>query len=571
MRTSTLRRIVTPLLVIAFFATPTLSASAQWQDEHIQSFSAEVVVHPDATFSVVEMIAYDFGENERHGIFRIIPLKNESGRIRLSDITVTDETGTPVPFVREGDRSEEYLRIGDPDVTVHGVHRYRISYTVQGGVRYFADFDEVYWNVTGNGWDVPIDAASAVVRVPPSIPQEKIEAACYRGFAGVTDACVEKSIAQTGVDTAISFKDSFLGANEGLTVAVGFPKGVVAEPTKAERLLSGLFSLWFVPIPFLVALFWFRRNVAYAVHRFRFYRHNTIIPEYDPGDADPLEAAGILRGMIGGKELSAEIISLAVRGYLTIQNVDDEYVFTPTDKDRADISLYDLKLLEGISHKSESDLLYAFAPLAGEITQLAAQSLHIRNYTEAAPRSIGKNPVIIFLAFFFSVNPGIFIWIFVGYELGFIFSVSCLLIGILSLSVGPRPARLTQKGLEAERKLLGLRQYIEVGEKDRIAFHSAPEKRPELFETLLPYAMVFGFEKEWAKQFADIYTHSPSWYSSSSHDTFSAVAFGSAMHDFSSSVGKTVSTLPSSSGGSSGSSGGGSSGGGGGGGGGGSW
>ena len=111
---------------------------------------------------------------------------------------------------------------------------------------------------------------------------------------------------------------------------------------------------------------------------------------------------------------------------------------------------------------------------------------------------------------------------------------------------------------------MGLKDYINVAEKDRIAFHNAPEKNPELFEKLLPFAMALGVEKKWAEQFEGIYTQEPNWYHGGIYGAhFSATSFGSSLSNFSTSSGSTLS--------SSSSGGGGGVGGGGGGGGGGSW
>ena len=131
---------------------------------------------------------------------------------------------------------------------------------------------------------------------------------------------------------------------------------------------------------------------------------------------------------------------------------------------------------------------------------------------------------------------------------------------ILLVGAFVMPAK-TLKGVHVKEHMHGLKDYINVAEKDRIAFHDAPEKSSELFQALLPYAIVFGLEKKWAKEFENIHMEDPAWYSGGSYGTFSPTSFVSDMRSFS--------TFMSSSSGASG--GGGVSGGGGGGGGGGSW
>jgi len=123
------------------------------------------------------------------------------------------------------------------------------------------------------------------------------------------------------------------------------------------------------------------------------------------------------------------------------------------------------------------------------------------------------------------------------------------------------------KGVETKEYLLGLKEYLQIAEKDRLLFQNAPDKKPETFEKLLPYAMVLGVANIWAKEFADIYTSPPNWYTSTNAAAFNAITFNSSLTHFAALTSAVAAS--SSSGGGSG--GGGFSGGGGGGGGGGGW
>jgi uncharacterized membrane protein len=115
---------------------------------------------------------------------------------------------------------------------------------------------------------------------------------------------------------------------------------------------------------------------------------------------------------------------------------------------------------------------------------------------------------------------------------------------------------------------LGLKWYLQIAEKDRLAFHNAPEKKPEIFEALLPYAMVLGVDRAWAKEFEDIYTTPPSWYEGYpvTSGVFNVVAFNQSLSSFGAATTTSMATSPG-----GGSGGGGFAGGGGGGGGGGGW
>jgi uncharacterized membrane protein len=142
--------------------------------------------------------------------------------------------------------------------------------------------------------------------------------------------------------------------------------------------------------------------------------------------------------------------------------------------------------------------------------------------------------------------------------------------GLIIAGFGFLMPNRTIKGVETRALILGLKEYLNTAEKDRLEFHNAPEKKPEVFEKLLPFAIALKVDKAWAKQFENIYKTNPSWYSDSSGHAFNAYFLSSSLGDFSSSLNSAVaSTTASASSGGSGFSGGG--GGGFGGGGGGSW
>jgi uncharacterized membrane protein len=126
------------------------------------------------------------------------------------------------------------------------------------------------------------------------------------------------------------------------------------------------------------------------------------------------------------------------------------------------------------------------------------------------------------------------------------------------------PAK-TGQGVLVHEKIEGFRRYLSVAEKDRLEFHNAPEKTPELFDRFLPYAIALGVEDKWAEQFKDLELPERDWYTGSPGTAFTAAALVSDLSSFTGDV--SAAAAPKS----SGSSGGGFSGGGFGGGGGGSW
>ena len=369
-----------------------------------------------------------------------------------------------------------------------------------------------------------------------------------------------------------------------MTVAVGFPKGIVALVGTVPPPWMHYLGYWYFFVPFIVGFLVYRKRIMYVLRRHAYYKNVPIIPEYDAGTLTPLEAGVLVRGAPRNEDLSAELIWLAIAGYMRIvKNGDNNYEFIDTGKDRSELSSFNKTLLEGVVGKTSGDLLLTFYITAELIKEEIVESLTKKGYLEdtlkngsAKNRLPSNRKGIIFICLFLAVNPGVFIWILLGVKFGAAFSLSMVMLGLFAAVLGAG-ARLTLAGLEKERMLKGLKEYIDAAEDERIKFHNAPAKSPEVFEKLLPFAMIFGLEKEWAKEFEGVYTTPPSWYtdtygvSNFSH-SFTALSFTTDISSFSTQASYALTSAPAgSSGGSSGSSGGGSSGGGGGGGGGGSW
>src|SRR3989344_3013871 len=246
---------------LAFALSPTLlnkpayAQSAPSIVEVIDSFHSDIVVNSDGTVNVTEIIHYYFPFS-RHGIFREIPLTktNQDGkdfRMLASEISVTDELGRPYMFQDNSTSAEINLKVGDPNATITGTHVYVIKYTLSGALTYFTDHDEIYWNVTGNGWEVPIYESSATVILPDS---ERLDSAvsgiCYIGTLGSTERYCDITLPARN---ALEFKSPRqLEPGEGLTIVESFPTRIV-EVLEPVRDFS---SLWETIIG--IFIFYFR-------------------------------------------------------------------------------------------------------------------------------------------------------------------------------------------------------------------------------------------------------------------------------------------------------------------------
>ncbi len=308
----------------------------------------------------------------------------------------------------------------------------------------------------------------------------------------------------------------------------------------------------------------------------------TVIPQFEaPNNLTPAEVGTILDEKADNKDITANIINLAVSGYIKIIRKEKEkfmsksvdYVLEKL-KEGTDLKNFDKKLMKYLFSSGKNSVKLSEISqnsLVGidEIKKEIYSSVLNKGYFHGNPNAIrGKYLLLGAATVIFGFIAGS--WMESSFAIAG-FAISGVIISLFSYVM---PAK-TLEGVETIGYILGLKLYMEVAEKDRMNFHNAPEKNPEHFEKLLPYAIVLGVEKKWAKQFEGIYNKQPDWYSDSSGGAFNALIFASSLNSFSNSANyylsnASYSSMSSASHGGSGFSGGGS-GGGFGGGGGGSW
>lgn len=556
-----------------FFLVAILLFAGAAHAEEIQNFTSEFEVKKDGTVLVKETIVYDFGAEERHGIFRTMLKEHPQPRTvwykeRYIDINVLEvlQDGASANYeVSEGGGSVK-VKIGDADTTISGVHTYTVMYLLSGALSYGPEGTEFYYDVTGTDWEVNIQRATALVRAEESsmlLPR----AACYEGAFGSTESCDD--IATTS--DAVAFSSIKLQAYEGITIAQAL------DPATVEVLIVERTMPWLL---FVSMLLLFLLGASVYVYRFknRFNPHAAIIAEYEPyPEVLPMYTGVLFDGQLDPKDVTAGLVYLAEQGFIKIKKTERKVVFF------FEVDDYELTLQRPITEvptsflKTVVELLFTSGG-TGEMVALSsikkdqskqranqlklqklrdslAKDLKARGFYEGLPKkgymyiSGGAllATVIAWLAFQTDVASG--------------FTIITGFILLMLLIIGHR--RRTEKGFAALNHLQGFKDFLSVTDAERFKFHNAPSKSPEQFMAFLPYAIAFGVEREWSEVFKDITIPTPDWYDGGSAAAFSATALS---HDIG-----AFSTSFASSSGSSGSSGGGSSGGGGGGGGGGSW
>ncbi|HBE89750.1 MAG: hypothetical protein A3E37_02525 [Candidatus Andersenbacteria bacterium RIFCSPHIGHO2_12_FULL_46_9] len=570
------------LLFLGILYLGAVNSKEVFASEKIDNFTVNIAINEDATIDVEETIRYDFGTDERHGIYREIPYKyqarggNYSLDISDLDVTIGDEQDY-VPFEVSRAGGNLVIKIGDPDAYVTGVNTYTINYKVAGAMNFFESHDELYWNVTGNGWVVPMQNIIARIKLPAEVSQDNLRLACFAGTVGSTASCNDLFYAEDNVRSGEAlFSQDSLSQGEGLTIVVGVPKGLIIAPTWADKMVKVTRDNWIVVLPFISL------GILYSIWR-KYGRdpkgRGAIPAQYDPPEGlSPAQAGTILDERTDQTDLTADIVHMAVNGYLKIRRIEVDKLFGKNidyelikvkEADRLLTSpekeLYKSLFGENKERVKVSDLKNKFYKDWEKVKKVTYESVVELGYFPRNPNTVRAIYILIGIVLGGGVS-------FLSASLlGSIGVVSAIISGLVIVIFGLLMPVKTIKGVLTKEYILGLKRYISIAEKERIKFHNAPEKNPELFDRLLPFAMMLGVEKEWAKQFADIYKQSPSWYEGLAGTHFNAAILASSLGDFSTTAQSTLTSRPSSaSGGGSGFSGGGS-GGGFGGGGGGSW
>jgi uncharacterized membrane protein YgcG len=316
-------------LVFALLLLLGLSGGALAREE-IRNFSVDIDVRADAAIEVTETITVNAeGYDIRRGIYRDIPLRvlDDWGLWSSNgfDLIEVLHNGQPSPYNTEWQGRFFRILIGDADVYIpDGEHTYTIRYVTTRQLRFFEDYDELYWNATGSFWSFPILAADAVVHLPDGARAELLDA--YTGGFGETGKDFKAS-GEASSDVRFELTQP-LGPEQGMTIAVGFTKGVVV-PDEAGALSAigdnvGIFLLilgWLgVPVYFLYAWNKVGRDPPSP----------PVIPLFHP--PEKLSPAALsfahFNGFKSGKKgivlpFIAALLSLGVKGFLRIDEDTD--------------------------------------------------------------------------------------------------------------------------------------------------------------------------------------------------------------------------------------------------------
>jgi len=539
--------------------------------ERILDFHSAITVDADASMRVSETIRVNAeGDRIRHGVYRDFPTdyRDRAGNRVHVDFRVTSlsRDGAPEPYHTEAQGNGVRVYFGAKETTLNpGEHAYELQYTTTRQLGFFADHDELYWNVTGNGWDFAIDAAGADVTLPGSIEPAALHVEAYTGMQGAKGGDYRAQV--SGPSHAQFRATRRLAPSEGLTIVVTFPKGIVAAPTGADSarwFLSDNAGVLIGGIGLVLAWLYYLRQWLRVG---RDPRPGVIIPQYEAPDGfSPGSLRHIERMKYDDRCFAADIVDLAVHGALRIRQDGSTFSLLRNSGEHHGLPDVETTLLEATlgarqelplqqsehavigaarsQHKNRLDqqnrkryfqtnsvlvvpgvLLCVLALVAGVfahgVSGVAAGSgfllLWLSGWTFGVVallggvvrawrqgRGVGARAGAMFMT--------VFAVPFVAGELfgiGAFFLISGVGFGLTVVALVATNVAFyywlkapTVEGRKVLDHIAGLRLYLGVAERDELARQHAPPMSAGEFQKFLPYALALGVEQTWADRFA---------------------------------------------------------------------
>ena len=562
-----MRRVFAALLLLLLAAWPAAA------EEVIRNFISDVTVNADGSIDVRETITVRAEGNEiRRGILRDFPTTytdNNGVQMRVGfDVLSVQRDGNSESYSVESISNGKRIRIGNKDVFLdRGDHTYEISYHATRLIGFFGDYDEIYWNVTGNGWTFPIERASTIIRLPES--GRVGQYAIYTGFQGEGGSDARVMVASGNRFEVETMRR--LEPGEGFTVAVAFQKGVVAPPTEAEKqrdwimdnlgyFLLGL-TLVLVPLYYLWA--WVKVG--------RDPEKGTIVPLFRPPEGmGPGGVRYVWKDGYDDKAFAASLVGLAVKGRMAIRNSGGDYTIQRQSNGNTPLTRSEQALLNAspnipltLKQSNHSTVRHMRSALESVLEEEYDGVMYLKNFkwfffglllsalgliVSAVLMPGQDGGLILGVGGFTTIWWGVILG--VGYAMvkglftasgafakikslfTLIFLVPFVGAGIMVPSVAFFTGSVTglakwfligavalvacnlvfywllkaptQKGRAVLDQLEGFRLYMTTAEEERLKVLHPPEKTPELFERYLPYAMALDCENEWNNKFAAV-------------------------------------------------------------------
>ncbi|MBR3152442.1 MAG: DUF2207 domain-containing protein [Clostridia bacterium] len=618
------------LLMLSNISKASYSSYSSYE-EKIYNYDEDIYINEDGSMQVEERIkVYAAGNKIQRGIYRDFPTRYKDkfgNRVKVKfQVDEIYRDGKDEPYHTELINNGVRVYIGDSNKTLsHGYYTYTIRYSTDRQLGFYEDYDEIYWNAIGTGWEFKIDGGTTTVHFPKKVKVIEDKIIAYSGAYGETGKSNAYSYYYDKYNNTVSFTlKKSLNVKEGFTIAVGFEKGAIPEPDFWTKLgwfvqdnAGGLFAGAFFIVLVIWQFFTWKKSGKDP-------KKNTIIPIYYPPEGlEPDDVKYIDKMGSTEKAFEAIIMNIAIKGFFKFEKEKSNMVIVKTDKEVKDeLTEFEKKIYDTLEDRT---VLKYKQSLYLKLTMLQKEQRESLKEKHSGKMfnlnrlymglSIGISAIFLTVAFIISIiageNPaeimgggmilgsaisfGFFvllgfkiifkrifrnIWKYIiivmaiptilielfftaviVYAFGSIFMISGLLIIVSNIIYAILIRAYTKEGMKVKEEIEGFKLFIKTVEGDE-----AIEKTPEMFDKYFPYAYVLGLENKWAEKFSDLLksvNYEPYWCDPIfySGGHFNATKFSSG---FSSSMHSGISSASSVPGSSSGSGGGGFSGGGGG-------
>ncbi|HPI72108.1 MAG TPA: DUF2207 domain-containing protein [bacterium] len=544
------------------------------EQERILNYSSTVQVRSDGSMQVMETIrVFSTGDRIRHGIYRSLPTRYRDRYGHRFSVPLSVKAA-----FRDGEEEKHHCRsenngvhiyLGDENSLIDpGVHTYTLTYETRRQIGFFSSHDELYWNVTGNGWAFAIDTAAATVYLPAEAAASAIG---WDGFTGVQGSR-EKSLAFIRQEDGGYYFTATrpLEPQEGLTIVLTWPKGMVRQPERKER-----WNAFFQDnLGFVVGLVGLVLVLAYYIFQWRRVGRDpakgAIVPQFRPPHGMRPDAVRYLMRMkFDDKTFASFIVHMAVRGHLLIRK--DKEVYSLTRKQAEDtLSQDEKKVLDALfvstgridlkqhNHQTirsamgqlkkqlaaayyntyfRTNRIYFWPGVLLSALVLTASLFALRSPEAALMAAwvlfwsmgvialvyvvfhVWRTVVLASSVRYASIATAVFVTLF---ALPFIAGE---LFGLVTFSQTTSPWTVlvfcatvflnyffyhllkapSVTGRRVMDQLEGFKMYLTATEQSRWDTFYPPDKTPALFEKYLPYALALDVEHEWSEQFARLF------------------------------------------------------------------
>ena len=205
--------------------------------ENIIDYDIEIHVNKDASMDVKEKITVNaLGNKIRHGIYRDFPTqyKNKTVSFKINDVTLDDED---VKYTTESVSRGVRIKIGSSNEYVsEGIHTYVIDYTTERQMFFEEDYNELYWNLIGSGWNFDIEECSARIYFPKGTEILEDDIKAYVGAYGYSEESDDVYWYVDNEESCVYFNVFHeIPSQSAFTIVIRAEKGTIAEPTLWQR------------------------------------------------------------------------------------------------------------------------------------------------------------------------------------------------------------------------------------------------------------------------------------------------------------------------------------------------